>query len=280
MRADFAAPMLFGASSQVGEALLPRLVQAGYRPRAISRRPPPCSTAGVDWEIGCFGSTTQASTAVLSLGALLPFAIWLERQAPGTVRRVIAVSSLSLRHKRGSNDPAERQVAELLTEGETRLCAAAASHGADWCLLRPSMLYGLGRDGTVGRALAFGQRRGWLPVPVPAAGLRQPLHLDDLAGALLQCLEGAGSGQTLELGGGERLALADLLERVALALPGCRALRLPATPLRWAAAALAPFASGARGLQAILDRADQDQLPDEGLTRRVLDWRPRRFEPG
>jgi hypothetical protein len=67
--------------------------------------------------------------------------------------------------------------------------------------------------------------------------------------------------------------------RVAQVLPGCQVRRLPATPLRWAATALAPLWPGARGLKLILARADQDQLPDEGLTRRVLDWHPRPFEP-
>lgn len=275
----FTAPLLFGASSQVGEALLPRLLAAGCRPRAVSRQPPPHQHDGIDWERGCFGSIRQAAPAVLGLGPLLPFAVWLESQPVGTIRRVIAVSSLSLRHKRHSAAPAERRVAELLAEGEARLRNAAERLDADWTVLRPALLYGLGRDQTVARALAFGRHRGWLPLPLPATGLRQPLHLDDFGAAITQCLDGAGRGMTLELGGGEQLSLAHLLERVAQALPGCRLLRLPATPLRWGAAALAPVAPGARALHAILDRAGQDQLPDEGLTRSVLEWRPRPFEP-
>jgi nucleoside-diphosphate-sugar epimerase len=279
-RNGFAAPLLFGASSQVGEALLPQLVEAGHQPRAVSRQPARQPIEGVDWELGCFGSTRLPAPAVLCVGPLLPFAVWLEDQPIGLIERIIAVSSLSLRHKRDAADAAERRTAALLAEGEARLCAAADRLGADWSLLRPAMLYGKGRDGTVARALDFGRRHGWLPLPVPASGLRQPLHLDDFADAIVQCLHGAASRSTLELGGGERLTLRELLERVAQALPGCRLLRLPAMPLRWASAALAPLASRARELHAVLDRAGKDQLPDEELARRLLDWRPRRFKPG
>lgn len=270
--------LVFGASSQIGDALLPALRAAGERVYAVSRMPR-LQGEGVHWLQGDFHAQLPLCERVLSLGPLPPFADWLARQPAHLPRRIIAVSSLSLRHKRHAPARHERRLAGLLAAAEAALQTLACERSLQLTLLRPALLYGRGRDHTVARAIEQARVRHWLPLPLPAAGLRQPLHLDDLAQALLQCVQGAAIGQTLELGGGEVLSLAALLRRIAATVPGCRLLPLPAWPLRQVAGLLGHWSPSAAALAGTLLRANQDQLADETLTRRLLDWQPRPFEP-
>lgn len=268
--------LIFGASSQIGDALLPLLGSANHLVRAISRNPP-ADRSGLRWVRGDFSSTKASPPRVISLGPLADFASWLE-SADG-INRVIAVGSVSLRHKSGSSAAEERAVAALLADAEERIKRRCSQLNAQLTLLRPCMLYGAGRDRTVAPALRFAQDRGWLPLPSPAAGLRQPLHLADLAEALRQCLQGAAQGETLELGGAERLRFDQLLRRIVDCVPDCRPRPLPLQALRWTSALAAPWSAPIRRINRALNRANIDQLPDETLTHRCLDWQPRAFNP-
>ncbi len=268
--------LIFGASSQIGDALLPLLGSAGHRVRAISRNPP-ANRKGLRWVRGDFSSTRDSPPRVLSLGPLADFASWLENV--DEIERVIAVGSVSLRHKSRSTAVEERAVAALLADAEDRIKTRCSQLNAQLTLLRPCMLYGAGRDQTVAPALRFAQDQGWLPLPSPAGGLRQPLHVADLAEALRQCLQGAAQGETLELGGAERLRFDQLLRRIVDCVPDCRPRPLPLQALRWGSALVAPWSARLRRINRALNRANIDQLPDETLTRQCLDWRPRTFNP-
>ena len=268
--------LVFGASSQIGDALLPMLGRTGIGLRAISRNPP-ANRPGLRWVRGGFDDIGDPPKTVISLGPLADFSRWLGQV--GGVHRIIAVGSVSLRHKSDSGAAEERTVAAQLAEAEQLIAERSKQMDAQLTLLRPCMLYGAGRDHTVAPALRFALDRQWLPIPSPAGGLRQPLHVADLADAISQCLNGAGVGQTLELGGAERLRFDQLLSRIAEAVPNCQARRLPISAVRWASAIAAPWSGKLRRINRALNRANVDQLPDETLTRQHLDWRPRQFEP-
>ncbi len=271
-----AETLIFGASSQIGEPLLPLLSANGHRLIAVSRRPT-ANRPGVRWQAGGFSEISHAPPTVISLGPLSDFSHWFD--AIEGVERVIAVGSVSLRHKRSSAAGEERRVADLLDQSEQRLRHRSEAIGARLTLLRPCLLYGAGRDHTVAPALRFARERGWLPAPMTASGLRQPLHVADLAEAIKQCVEGAAVGQTLELGGAERLSLAQILAHIADSVPGCRLRRFPTLPLRWAGAMLSPWSASARRVHRALLRSADDQLADETVTSGCLDWRPGSFAP-
>lgn len=268
--------LVFGASSQIGDPLLPLLSAKGHRLIALSRAPA-ANRPGVRWQRGGFDEIARPPARVISLGPLNDFARWFD-QVEG-VQRVIAVGSVSLRHKRASGVAEERAVASVLVQAEERLQRRAQATGAELTLLRPCLLYGANRDHTVSPALRFAQHRGWLPIPMPASGLRQPLHVADLADAIRQCLDGAAIGLTLELGGAERLSFAQMLQRIAEAVPDCRLRRLPIRPLSWASGVAAPWSTMARRVHRALARANVDQVADETLTRACLSWQPRPFRP-
>jgi uncharacterized protein YbjT (DUF2867 family) len=112
-----------------------------------------------------------------------------------------------------------------------------------WTILRPAMIYGAPGDRNLSRLLALlarARRRlppGGLPLllPVPGGGrrLQQPVHVADVAGALLAAVERpAAWTRCYDIAGPEPLTFAELLRSSGAAI-GCqvRVLPVPLTPV-------------------------------------------------
>jgi len=270
--------LVFGGSSQIGRFLLPRLLARGAVVTAVSRRaraPQP----GLRWLQGSLPNALPRDlphpSAIVSFGPLLPFAEWLSRADFGSEPpRVVATSSMSAETKRDSGVPAERAIAKLLQDGEQALAGACARHGAPWTVLRPTLIYGAGLD----KSLSPIARRAWRTrvFPLPAGrGLRQPVHADDLALAVLAALETpASAGRILSIGGGERFTACEMFARVRRTLPHAN---LPLPLPAWLLHAGQRFAPAKwRGP---LARLDMDLVADNGEIERLLDVAPRAFQP-
>jgi uncharacterized protein YbjT (DUF2867 family) len=129
----------------------------------------------------------------------------------------------------------------------------------------------------------LGLARRWhlLPWPRAATGLRQPVHVDDLAQAVMQCLERPETAAgNFDLPGGETLSFAAMLKRSASALaPG---VRLLPTPL-WAFGLTLKIAARSSGqtvsARGIVQRLTSDQLFDAEPARLAFGYVPRRFSP-
>lgn len=271
-----------GATGIVGRHVLRRLATSTppVRVLALSRGDPPPELLVVDhvaWRRGDLDrdAVSDAFATVVSAGPLDGLVRWLERQSPPGVARVVALSSTSVHVKRGSPDAAERNVAARLADAEQRLAAWCTAHGARWTVLRPTLMYGPG-DRSLSRVAALARRFGVLPLPRTARGLRQPVHADDVAGALLSCLHARASfDRAYDLPGGETLAYDAMVARVLAALPSRpRLLRVPA-PLF---ALAAPFVRGAT--PAVRARMRDDLVFDAGDATRDFGYAPRAFSPG
>ena len=207
--------LVFGASGPVGLRLQPRL--AAHHVLPVSRKPRDgwvCGDlrdASVRWP--------QADAAV-SLGPLDAFAGWLHGHAELPLRRVIALSSMSAESKQVSTDPHERDVSARLRAAEGALKRCATERGIALTIFRPTLIYGDGTDRSLAPIARFLRRWHWLPLPLGAKGLRQPVHVDDLAAAAVAAFaESTTYGKTYEMGGGERLAFVELLRRLRAATP-------------------------------------------------------------
>jgi len=233
--------LVFGATGPAGRAVLERLRGGAARVFAVSRSAAAADVAGPTvWIRGDLNGAVAALPAtievILSLGPLDAFAGWFERHAPAGTRRVVALSSMSAQSKQASTDPAERELALRLRAAEQRLAGAAQARGVAWTVLRPTLLYGDGRDRSLAPIARFMRRWHVAPIPFGAVGLRQPLHVGDLAAAVLAAVDSdAAAGQIYPLGGGERLRFVDLMRRLRHAVPGfVLPLPLPLIALRLA----------------------------------------------
>jgi nucleoside-diphosphate-sugar epimerase len=136
--------------------------------------------------------------------------------------------------------PARSKAVRLAAEESIR------SSELTWTILRPTMIYGAPGDRNLARLLVLLARArraprpggprslGGLPLvmPVPGGGrrLQQPVHVADLAGAVLAAVERpATAGACYDMAGPEPLTFAELL-RASAAAVGCR-VRLVPVPL-------------------------------------------------
>jgi nucleoside-diphosphate-sugar epimerase len=274
--------LVFGATGQIGAPLLDRLEQSGWRITAVSRarhndRP------GLRWLHGDFDSVDGLpgeADAIFSCGPLDHFAGWYAL-TPIDCPRVLAFGSTSIEVKRGSADPGERAVAVRLREGERTVFDTAAARGAHATLLRPTLVYGAGRDQTLTRIATLARRWGRFVLPRNARGLRQPVHVGDLAdAAFAACDAPATYGNAYALPGGETLTYRDMVARVLSVLDPPPRLHEVPSPV-FALALLGARALGRAGGfgDAAVARMRSDLVFDIAPAARDFGYAPRKFHP-
>lgn len=276
--------LVFGARGQIGVGLLPRLLAHDLRVVAITRHaPPPSHDAALAWQqhdLFDASAPPLADDLVFSLGPLDGFVRWLER-VPMPPQRVVAFGSTSVVTKRDSIDPRERDLAHRLQQLEARLAALCTDRGVTWTLLRPTLVYGVGRDRNLTRIAALARRWGGIVLPRNAQGLRQPVHAGDLAAACFQAaFVSAARNRDYDLPGGETLRYDEMVRRTLACLaPPRRLLQVPDALVRHAFA----LASGLGLLRdagpGMLQRLQSDLVFDGSDAVRDLGVRPRAFAP-
>ena len=275
------AALVFGASGQIGRPLLARLRAAGWDVVAVSRDAH--QEPGVCWVEGALaslGAVPGRFDAVFSCGPLDHFARWYAAHGAG-LPRVVAFGSTRVEVKHDSGDPRERDLAARLAKGEGVVFAAAARHGAAATVLRPTLVYGGGADRTLTRVAELARRWRVVPLPADATGLRQPVHVDDLAAAALAAQAStAAHGRAYALPGGETLPYREMVARVVAVLdPPARLVPLPGPVFR-GALALAHIAGAAAGFgDAAVARLHEDLVFDAAPARRDFGYAPRAFAP-
>jgi nucleoside-diphosphate-sugar epimerase len=268
--------LVFGASSQIGFFLLPMLLERGARVVAVSRRAQ-VEQNGVTWLRGelpdqppCDAADTEA---IVSFGPMDALAAWLERDPAPNLRRVVATSSMSAESKRNSPVAAERALAQRLRDAEAALASVCDRRGIAWTVLRPTLIYGAGMDRSLTPLARRATRTRVFALP-PGRGLRQPVHAQDIALAVIAALQRPESaGRVIPIGGGERLTAAQMFARVRASLP----VRTLPIAVPGFARALAQLAFPA--IRGPLSRLDQDLVADNGELERLLDVHPRGFAP-
>ncbi len=286
--------LVTGARGIVGLPLCEKLADNGTPFVAVSRSPEAMreSTGSAkDWQVLDWDLHTELSAQVANDLATVTTVVhcaplWtltaahLERLAQLGARRVVAFSSTSIKGKRSTKSPKEREIIDLLSHAEQTISRAGAELGLAVTLFRPSMIYGYKRDQNISKIAHTIQRFGFMPLVGRAEGLRQPVHADDLVSAVLSVLDKPTTfGQTYTLVGGETLSYRSLVERVFKSLN--RSPRILSVPL-WlmraslkTAAALSSFEYTAD----MADRMNQDLSYSDAAARRDFGYTPREFRP-
>lgn len=275
--------LVVGLTGQVGDVLAPPLLARFGAIDALSRYPRGI-IAGVHWLLGSLEhmppDESMAHDILISLGPLDAFALWYCSARPAAAR-VIALGSTGLRDKSDSSDPKERELAQRLADAEGSLFEAGRQFGAAVTVLRPTLLYGSGRDRSLTPLVLLARRWRFLPMPATAKGLRQPVHVEDVAAAILACLDapvGMTAGRAFDLPGGEVLALDAMVRRsLERHAPGARVLVLPGFMFR----ALAWIADrlGKGPARGSLSRLAADQTADAKPARLAFGYNPGPFRP-
>jgi len=267
--------LVFGASSQIGFFLLPMLVERDARVLAVSRSEH-AERAGVTWLRGGLPDQLPHDVAeieaIASFGPMDALAAWLDRAPLPALRRVVATSSMSAESKRNSPVAAERALAQRLRAAEKALASVCDKLGVAWTVLRPTLIYGAGMDRSLTPLARRAMRTHVFALP-PGRGLRQPVHAQDIALAVIAALQRPQSaGCVIPIGGGERISAAQMFARVRSSLP-TRTLPVPVPRIA------VSFAQRLPDLRGPLSRLDQDLIADNAELERLLDIHPRGFMP-
>ena len=265
---------VLGASSMVADSLIPKLAKS-YAVLSFSRqtmvaRPDSCGDHVRPHQIPYWVS-------LVPIWVLPDYFPMLSRYG---AQRVVALSSTSVFTKQSSSDSAERTMAVRLGEGEQRLIAWATSESVQWLILRPTLIYGRGKDGNIAEIARFIRSFGFFPVFGAADGLRQPLHVDDVASACQLALEiEAVANRAYDISGSETLRYCDMVARVfeALDMPP-RCIRLPLWSFRIGAVCVRLLSRSRRYSASMAERMNQDLTIDPRLAISDLGFKPRAFE--
>lgn len=281
---------VLGATSMVGQNLLPQLVNAGWHVEAFSRQTRiPGQHVNKDARVvfrllegSNYGHAAAAKGKITHWVCLAP--IWVlpdyfSMLTAYQAKRVVALSSTSIFTKNTSHDPAEQNTADKLRNGEQRFSAWAEANRIEWMILRPTLIYGLGRDKNIVEIARFIRRFGFFPLFGQANGLRQPIHAADVAGACLAALQApCAANRVYNISGGETLTYRNMVSRVFSALD--RRPRLLAVPLwafRLAVAMLRRLPRYRQWSTAMAERMNRDLVFDHADAVRDLGFKPRAF---
>jgi nucleoside-diphosphate-sugar epimerase len=276
--------VVLGASNIIAASLMKRLAGQGVPVLAVARRdiplPPGADLLRIDVEEDV-AWTIPPGAAVVSVLPLALLASVLPRLAGA--RSLIAIGSTSLFSKADSDEAKDRATARKLERAEAALAAWCGEHGVAWTVLRPTLVYDGFHDRNIARMIRLARRARVLPIAHPSSGLRQPIHADDIAKAIIGALDNPrAAGRAFNIAGGEVLTYRAMAERV-FRSQGLtpRFLGLPVPLLRFAfglAARIGIIRETGFG-SAVFARMNQDLVFDNAEGLEVLGYAPRRFEP-
>lgn len=278
---------VLGASSLVGRCVLPLLSAAGWQVVAYTRQTQQRDECDVSWLVlptGASGRPVSQNDAVVMPYWICVAPIWVLPdyfpliKASGA-QRVVALSSTSRFTKVSSGDTAENATAKKLIESEAQVQTWAEDRGIEWVVLRPTLIYGLGRDKNISEMARFIRRFGFFPLLGQAPGLRQPIHAEDVAAACVAALQApTAANRAYNISGGETLAYRDMVARVFTALGRpARLLTVPLWSFRLAVAVLRCLPRYRQWSAAMVERMNRDLVFAHTDAARDLGFKPRGF---
>ena len=274
--------LVTGATSQLGVFLLPRLETEGMDITALSRSVsdgPVQVTEKVRWQPPSNHGPAEFDFLV-SCGPLDLAAELVEKNED--LKKAVVFSTTSVFTKPNSADARERETVNRIAAQENRLKSSCADRGVALVIIRPTLIYGCGMDSNVSLLLRLGEKTGFIPLSRSAAGLRQPVHADDLAELAVSAIK-RKTGALLEgeACGASTLEFREMARRIAqCGTRKIRLLHLPA-PLLSALVRTASLFGPWKGINPeMVRRQSEDMVFDDTIFKKNLNWQPRKFEPG
>lgn len=269
-----------GASSIVGECLLPLLTQGGWGVEAFSRQPRVAARSGVTWRLIGQREDRETIPYWISLAPLWVLPDYFELMESFGIQRIVALSSTSRFTKGDSSDEREQENVSRLVAAEASLAEWAGRRGIEWTILRPTLIYGLGRDTNISEIARLIRRYRFFPLLGAAQGLRQPVYAGDVAQACMAALANPqASGKSYNISGGETLPYRAMVARVFGALGRSpRFVRVPLMLFHLFVRVLRLFPRYGHWSAAMAERMNVDMAFDHSEASRDLGFNPKGFD--
>lgn len=279
--------LLTGTNGLVGARLAERWRKSGQDFCSVSRSKPKLkSLLGlpyISWDMsnGLQSELDQYQGQLKSLIHCAP--IWLLPRHVNAlhqlgVNRIVAFSSTSVFGKKQSSNEHEQQIVSMILEAESSLQESCSNLNIDLTILRPTMIYGYGRDENVYRIAKLFRRFRIFPIVGQAKGLRQPVHCDDLAWAADRVInESVSYNKAYNLVGGETLRYREMLDRIRMSQKG---IVIFLTVPRWVFVLLVKVLSWCSSFDyniEMVDRMNQDLVFDIAAAAEDFSYRPQLF---
>jgi uncharacterized protein YbjT (DUF2867 family) len=277
--------LVTGASGFLGGYVLDEACRRGHEVVALTRSDAAAATVarpGVKPLSGDFDdsarlpdvfSSAQCSSLlnIASLGFGHAPAIVAAARAAG-IDRAVFLSTTAVTTRL----PARSRAVRVVAEEQIR------ESGLKWTILRPTMIYGAPGDRNLSRLLTLLRKAPVLPVPGGGRHLQQPVHVADVAEAVLSAVERPESAGTIyNIAGPEPLSFAELLYLAARAANSrTRFVPVPLSPLVAAARGYGLLTARPRIRAEQLQRLAEDKAFSIDDAVRDLGYAPRPFAEG
>jgi len=274
--------LVTGANGVVGKPLCERLAIEGRAYIRVSRTAVRENNT-LQWDLKQSAddkvrSSIDGITTLIHCAPIWLLPAHLEALSQARLTRLVVFSSTSVLSKVKSANESEQRLVAQLVRAEQLLNDYCAENELALTILRPSLIYGYGRDQNVMHIARFIKKWGVMLLAGPALGKRQPVHADDLVEVSLAVLnKSATFYKAYNLAGQEVLSYRAMVERIFLGLrKSPRIICLPLAPFRVAlrlAAKLGRFSYTPE----MADRMNQDLVYDISDAMRDFDYRPQEF---
>lgn len=274
-----------GASGFLGGHVVPLLVSHGHDVTALCRSAKAAATvealgaqplagdlddpASVDDAFSASHADGLVNLASLGFGHAPAIVAAAEESG---MTRAVFISTTGIFTHLDTRSKATRRAAE-----ETVMSSALG-----WTILRPTMIYGAPGDRNMARLLRLVSRSPVVPLPGGGQRLQQPVHVEDLATAVVSALEAdTAVGKIYDVAGPEPLTLRQVVASAAEAVGRSpKLVTVPLGPAIAAAKAYEKVAGRPRIRAEQLERLAEDKAFDISAARGDLGYDPRPFAEG
>lgn len=276
---------LLGATSLVGECLLPLLIKSNWQITAYSRKKVQPTHDSVEWrQLNSVPSSSLSNSSKripywVCLAPIWVVPDYFDMLTSYGAKRIVVLSSTSRFTKSFSNDSKEKELAACLAASEEQVKTWAESHGIEWIIFRPTLIYGYAKDKNITEIARFIERFGFFPLFGTANGLRQPIHADDVAHSCLAALTSPNmTNHAYNLSGGEILTYKEMVTRIFESLHvRPRLISIPLKFFKLAIACLRLFPRFRHWSASMAERMNNDLFFDHSDATKVFDFSPRPF---
>ncbi len=219
--------LLAGATGFTGRRVLRLLLEAGHVVTCYARAGSDTSEikargaaiAGGELEdASALAAAVRGHDVLASAGPLTPdIARGIVKAArEAEVRRIVVIGTTSIFTNLNARSKARKTEAENVVRDS----------GLDHTVLRPTMIYGTHEDRNMCKLVRYLSSHRVIPVFGPGTHLQQPVHVEDLAKAVVLAIENPASiGRAYDVAGGDAVTYNEVIDTTARLL-GRRVLRV------------------------------------------------------